>query len=117
MSHLLNRCKTQHEVARVLYSAFSPLHELSGISATLEQELPRPLLTSWHMLPQLRDTRLLRTLAGHTWAVYSCAVSPQGDYIVSASLDQTLKVWDAQTGVERLTLQGHTRDISGCAVS
>src|SRR5205807_2446574 len=37
--------------------------------------------------------------------------------IVSASWDQTLKVWDAQSGVERLTLSGHTDEVSGCAVS
>jgi WD40 repeat protein len=27
-----------------------------------------------------------------------CAFSPAGDYIASASVDYTLKVWDARTG-------------------
>jgi WD40 repeat protein len=30
--------------------------------------------------------------------VLGCAISPKGDFIVSASGDRTLKVWDALTG-------------------
>jgi WD40 repeat protein len=33
--------------------------------------------------------------------------SPDGKRIVSGSSDNTLKVWDAQTGQETLTLKGH----------
>jgi WD40 repeat protein len=44
-------------------------------------------------------------------------VSPNGDYIVSASDDGTLKVWDADTGKEQRTLRGHTSDVTGCAIS
>ena len=44
-------------------------------------------------------------------------MSPDGRFIVSASSDRTLKVWDAATGVERLSLSGHTEAVTGCAVS
>ena len=37
-----------------------------------------------------------------------CAVSPDGAWIVSASDDSTLRIWDAATGTERATLTGHT---------
>ena len=40
-----------------------------------------------------------------------------GQRIVSASDDSTLKVWDVRTGEARLTLQGHTATVAGCAVS
>ena len=40
--------------------------------------------------------------------VSACAISPDGRWIVSASSDGTVKVWDAATGVERATLRGHT---------
>ena len=46
-----------------------------------------------------------------------CAVSPDGTWIVSASYDNTLKIWDAATGAERATLTGHTGSVNGCAVS
>ena len=40
----------------------------------------------------------LRTLQGHTSSVHAVAVTPDGSRAVSASSDQTLKVWDLSTG-------------------
>ena len=37
-------------------------------------------------------------LQGHTDSVLSVAFSPDGRHIVSGSRDQTIRVWDAQTG-------------------
>jgi WD40 repeat protein len=36
--------------------------------------------------------------------VDGCAISPAGDYIMSASIDGTLKVWDVHTGACLSTL-------------
>ena len=38
----------------------------------------------------------------------SVAFSPDGKRLVSGSEDETVKVWDAETGQETLTLKGHT---------
>src|SRR5207248_258942 len=108
ISHLLNRCKTFQEVAVVLHSRLSRLPELSNVCITLEEDLPRPFLTSWHMFVDLSHAALIRTLEGHKDWVKGCTVDPLGDFIVSASYDKTLKVWDAQTGAELRTLEGHT---------
>eukprot|EP00741_Cyanophora_paradoxa_P013763 tig00020710_g13286.t1 len=40
-----------------------------------------------------------------------------GRRIVSGSDDRSVRVWDAETGVELLNLQGHTRDVTSVAVS
>jgi WD40 repeat protein len=64
---------------------------------------------------QVRKARL--TFSGHTNAVLRCAISPDNSFIVSASNDQTLKVWETLTGLERFTLTGHTKHINSCAIS
>ena len=53
-------------------------------------------------------------LSGHSSAVSACAVSPDGRYIVSASRDQTLKVWEMESG-ECLTTLYLDGPLSGCA--
>ena len=40
------------------------------------------------------------TLTGHSDFVRSVAYSPDGKHIVSGSFDNTVKVWDSQTGTE-----------------
>ncbi len=45
---------------------------------------------------------------GHTGYVRSVTVTPDSRFAISGSSDNTLKVWDLETGVEVRTLQGHT---------
>ena len=55
------------------------------------------------------------TLTGHSGSVYSVAYSPDGKHLVSGSYDNTVKVWDAQTGKEVSVLLCH-RPIICCCV-
>jgi WD40 repeat protein len=117
MSHLLNACQAFDEVAVTLHSRLAHLEELAEQCQALQQRLSRPFLIPWHTLPSLPNPALMRTLQGHTRTVHGCAISPAGDWVVSASWDGTLKVWNARTGAEYLTLEGHTASVHGCAVS
>ena len=47
------------------------------------------------------------TLNGHLHLVCSIQYSPDGRYIVSASDDKTLRLWDAHTGDVVVVLSGH----------
>jgi len=55
------------------------------------------------------------TLTGHSGHVRSVAYSPDGKHIVSGSDDNTVRVWDSQTGKEVSVLLCH-RPIVCCCV-
>ena len=57
-------------------------------------------------------------LTGHTAEVYSVAFSPDGAGIASGSRDETIRLWDAKTGVAiGEPLRGHTRPVESVAFS
>ncbi len=117
IGHLLQQVRTPAEVGGLLLSYLGGEAAFAGQRFLLERELQRPFITPWHSLPRRSSSALMRTLHGHTELVNDCAVSADGRFIISASDDGTLKVWDAAIGAERLTLTGHTSEVYGCAVS
>ena len=42
----------------------------------------------------------MHTLVGHSRMVLSVAFSPNGDRVVSGSIDKLVKIWDTETGAE-----------------
>ena len=73
----------------------------------------RPLTTSL----EAPGGPLERTLAGHTEAVRTVAVTLDGRRAISGSHDHSLKVWDLQTGAAERTLIGHTSVVNAVAVA
>lgn len=47
-------------------------------------------------------------LAGHSRGVLAACWLPSGDVLVTAGVDQTLRVWDAASGTQRRSLDNHT---------
>lgn len=57
----------------------------------------------------------MQTLTGHTDKVTSVAVSPDGTIIASGSYDETIRVWDIETGKTIQVLKGHTTMVNSVA--
>ena len=58
-----------------------------------------------------------KKLEGHTGEVISVAFSSDSTQIVSGSIDMSVRVWDASTGVELKKLKGHTGFVTSVAFS
>jgi WD40 repeat protein len=65
-------------------------------------------------LPYLYATH---TFSGHTDTVDAVAFSPDGKFVLTGSLDNTAKLWDAATGAEVRTFSGHTGPVESVAFS
>ncbi len=59
----------------------------------------------------------LTTYRGHTGAVNGVAWSPNGNYVASAGIDQTVQVWEARTGKKIATYTGHSGAVQAVAWS
>lgn len=60
--------------------------------------------------------RLVSTLSGHSDFVTAVACFADGTKVVSGSEDETVRVWDAQSGAELCTLSGHSNVVWAVAV-
>src|SRR5258708_4703740 len=60
---------------------------------------------------------LIRTLDGHSDGVIGVAMTADSRWVVSASDDETLKVWDLGSGQLVRTLEDHTNWVTGVAVT
>jgi WD40 repeat protein len=59
----------------------------------------------------------LRTFEGHSYEVNSIAFSPSGEFLVSGSRDQKVRIWRVEDGALLITLEGHTDDVNSVSFS
>ena len=74
---------------------------------------PGPVPDPW----DLRDAGGFRALAGHRGRIAGCAVSPDASFVVSASHDRTVRLWNPLTGISVHDMWAHQRAVTACAVS
>ena len=64
-----------------------------------------------------RERVELTLVTGHSAPILACAWSPNGKTLLSASSDNTLKLWDPKNGKCTQTLTGHKNTVWACAWS
>mmetsp|Transcript_6638 Transcript_6638/g.13067 ORF Transcript_6638/g.13067 Transcript_6638/m.13067 type:complete len:330 (+) Transcript_6638:33-1022(+) len=61
--------------------------------------------------------KMLRRLKGHSHFVQDVAISSDGQFALSGSWDNTLRLWNINTGATRLRFVGHKKDVLSVAFS
>lgn len=61
------------------------------------------------------DEQLL-DLKGHGGPVYKCRFFPSGVVVISAGADGSCRIWSAESGINPVTLKGHTMSIADVCI-
>ena len=65
--------------------------------------------------PVVENWRQIHALRGHSNSITDLSWSPEGDFIASSSLDNSVAIWNAQTGRRTKILNGHESFVKGVA--
>lgn len=114
-------CSLSGHKLQVSAIAFSPDGRLLA-SASFDRTVRLYLLPSsqpseLRSLPNLQATALHTTLSGHCGHVFCVAFSPDGKTIATGSNDNTIKLWDTNSGQATRTLLGHSWSVVAVAFS
>ena len=61
------------------------------------------------------EATVAQVFTGHEWAVVSAEFSDDGKFVITASEDNTARIWDATNGQELSVLAGHTARVTSVA--
>ena len=90
---------------------------IQKFAAALTTAALRPWLRLLNVTLHPPGTGLLRTLDGHSGSVNYVTLTRDGLRALSCSWDNTVKVWDLESGRELLSLNGHTASVSAVVVT
>ncbi len=97
--------------------AFSPDGQSIVSGSCAEQDEARYCIQGEIILWDATTGQAIRTFSGHTDKVNAVAYSPDGQFIVSGSEDNTHILWDVATGEAVRTFTGHTSSVNPVAFS
>ncbi|MEI6899700.1 MAG: TIR domain-containing protein, partial [Bacteroidota bacterium] len=99
-----------------LLTACRPEMKVETLTLQEKPEKKKPLSEKPLELPEPLAVQE-REIKGHTKWVRSLAVSPNGEWIASGSWDNTIKIWDIESGECRTTLVGHSNYVDSVAIT
>jgi len=93
------------------------LPQIQGMLEQANQSKNSPWLRPLRANLERPGEGCLRTLTDRTGKVITVAIAPGNNTAISASRDNTLKIWDLASGRELQTLTGHTKPVWGVAIA
>jgi WD40 repeat protein len=106
LTDLANQRIAEGDAGTAMLLALQALPDLSsGIDRPLVHEAEAALFGAYQ---ELQERMVLK---GHKSSLWSASFSPDGRRIVTASEDNTARVWDAQTGEVIHIFEGHTGSV------
>jgi WD domain, G-beta repeat len=109
-NHILAKAPIQLYSAGLLFSPLQSIFRKCFISqASTDLEIISELPLEWNACTY--------TLEGHSSGVNSVVFSPDGSRVASVSYDNTVRVWDVQTGQCQHTLEGHSDGVRSVVFS
>jgi WD40 repeat protein len=108
-------------VAAILYfrAGTSPdvLIRTPSPTPTVQSTVPGPAVSSSPFVIATPIGKLLLIFQGHTGAVYSAVFSPDGQRVLTASFDNTARLWEAESGKLLETFKGHSNPVNSAVFS
>ena len=103
-----NNLTTTNQNAKLALSKSKSLLDLAN--KLLSKKDSGELTQSFPFIPFLREK-------GHSGWVNSVAITPDGERVVTGSWDETIKIWDMQSGECLDTLEGHSGWVNSVAIT
>jgi tetratricopeptide (TPR) repeat protein len=88
--------------------AAASLKKAAWATSDIQMRTMATLHEAVYIEPQEYPAIEVNTLEGHSSWVMSVVFSPDGKHIASGSADNTIKLWDVNSGKELKTLKGHS---------
>jgi len=115
--HLLTQGQTLNDVAMTLYSRIAQIENLVEISQISRVKPACFPLIPLHPLPDLPGTNPPDPFKRDENDIFSCVFSSDGQFALAACHDNTVKLWDVQTGQMDQIFEGHTGWVRDGALS